>query len=228
MSKKVLSVVLAIMMIATLCVNAFAADDKALVFEGTGVKTGELHKGDKVTYTVNLKHESDDNLAALDASILYDAEVLKIALDEDEYELVTFQGTGSAIANYGVEGEIIFNAAEGTKGYRDFKKGANIIEVTFEVLKDASDAEIQFVAREFFTIDKVTITKGVTESVKVDCVVEPEKESDTDTTTDTTTDTATDNNVVAPPTGDTTSVVVMMVVLATAALAVVVARKRVA
>ena len=224
MSKKVLSVVLAIMMIATLCVNAFADEEKALVFEGTGVKTGELHKGDKVTYTVNLKHESDDNLAALDASILYDAEVLKIALDEDDYELVTFQGTGSAIANYGVEGEIIFNAAEGTKGYRDFKKGANIIEVTFEVLKDAEDANIQFVAREFFTIEKVTISKGVTESVKVDCVKADEKpvESDTDKTTDTTTD------VVAPITGDTTSVVVVMIVLATAALAVVVARKRVA
>ena len=223
MSKKVLSVVLSILMVATLCVSASA--DSAYV--GDGVKTGELHKGDTVTYTVNLKHAGDDYVAAIDASVFYDADVLEIALNEKEKPDVAYEGTGSAVPNYGIEGEIRFNAAEGVNGYDAFEDGANIIEVKFNVLKDAEDAEIKFEARELFTLEKVVVSKEIKESATVDCVKETsDEDSDKNDTTDSEKNDTTDTE--SPVTGDTTSVAVMMVVLATAALAVVIARKRVA
>ena len=235
MSKKLLSVILAIVVMASLCiVNASAANDQS-------AKTGAIHAGDKVVFTASLKYGDETHLvAAIDAEVTYDAEVLKLESVKD----VEYPVFGRATTNPNTPGTIIFNAADGVYGY-DFANGGDIVKVTFTVLKDAEAAEVKFATKELFdvTVDpanngqakdgvaKNDITTGVTAAVAVECPhvsdTDTTKASDTEKsvdTTDTATEKADDNNGDSPKTGDVATVA-MMLVFAAAAV-VLVSKKR--
>lgn len=235
MSKKLLSVILAIVVMASLCiVNASAANDQS-------AKTGAIHAGDKVVFTATLKYGDETHLvAAIDAEVTYDAEVLKLESVKD----VEYPVFGRATTNPNTPGTIIFNAADGVYGY-DFAKGGDIVKVTFTVLKDAAETEVKFATKELFdvTVDpanngqakdgvaKNDITTGVTAAVKVECPhvsdTDTTKTSDTEKpvdTTDTTTEKTDDNGNDSPKTGDVATVA-MMLVFAAAAV-VLVSKKR--
>lgn len=234
MSKKLLSVILAIVVMASLCiVNASAANDQS-------AKTGAIHAGDKVVFTASLKYGDETHLvAAIDAEVTYDADVLKLESVKD----VEYPVFGRATTNPNTPGTIIFNAADGVYGY-DFAKGGDIVKVTFTVLKDAAETEVKFATKELFdvTVDpanngqakdgvaKNDITTGVTAAVKVECPhvsdTDTAKTSDTekDTTVDTSTEKADDNGNNSPKTGDVATVA-MMLVFAAAAV-VLVSKKR--
>ena len=236
MSKKLLSVILAIVVMASLCiVNASAANDQS-------AKTGAIHAGDKVVFTATLKYGDETHLvAAIDAEVTYDAEVLKLESVKD----VEYPVFGRATTNPNTPGTIIFNAADGVYGY-DFAAGGDIVKVTFTVLKDADATEVKFATKELFdvTVDpanngqakdgvaKNDITTGVTAAVAVECPhvsdTDTAKASDTEKPVDTT-DTATEkaddnNNGGSPKTGDVATVA-MMLVFAAAAV-VLVSKKR--
>jgi hypothetical protein len=235
MSKKLLSVILAIVVMASLCiVNASAAEANAL-----STKTGELHEGDTVTYTASLKFGDDklNKLAAINATVNYDKDVLKIASVIDD---VAFPVLGdSTVANLGNAGEILFNNASGAKGFTGFKDGGVLISVKFTVVKDAADTEITFKTAELFdlTLDPSTgapdeskgkkdITTGCSAAAKVDCKVKPvdtETDKEEDKKDETDTEDKKDENK-APATGDVATVVMMLVFAA--AVVTLVSKKR--
>lgn len=233
MSKKLLSVILAIVVMASLCiVNASAAANEKVT------KTGELHEGDVVTYTASLKFGDDklNKLAAINATVNYDAEVLKIASVIDD---VAFPVLGdSTVANLGNAGEILFNNASGAKGFTGFKDGGVLISVKFTVVKDAADTEIKFATEELFdlTLDPSTgapdeeagkkdITEGVSAAAKVDCKKAPVvEETDTEEKpVESDTEDKKDEDK-APQTGDVATVVMMLVFAA--AVVALVSKKR--
>ncbi|MDD5923382.1 MAG: cohesin domain-containing protein [Clostridia bacterium] len=235
MSKKLLSVILAIITMASLCiVNASAAN-------AADASTGVLHEGDKVIYTASLKYGDDTHyVAAINATVKYDAEVLSIA----NVRSVEYPVFNSGTTNLNEAGTVLFNAADGANG-RDFSKGGALIKITFDVKKDVEDTKISFASEELFdvTIDPETlqaadgvakndITSGVTAEAKVECVnvVDSDKDTTTDkpvdTSTDTTTDTSSDkvDENKAPITGDVATVAMMLVFAA--AVVVLVSKKR--
>ena len=237
MSQKLLSVILAIVVMASLCtVNALAANEK------TARTDDIIYKDDKVVFIASLKYGDETHLvAAIDAEVTYDAEVLKLESVKD----VEYPVFGRATTNPNTPGTIIFNAADGVYGY-DFAAGGDIVKVTFTVLKDADATEVKFATKELFdvTVDpanngqakdgvaKNDITTGVTAAVAVECPhvsdTDTAKASDTEKPVDTT-DTATEkaddnNNGGSPKTGDVATVA-MMLVFAAAAV-VLVSKKR--
>lgn len=206
MSKKLLSVILAIVVMASLCiVNASAANDQSAT-------TGAIHAGDTVTFTASLKYGDDTHLvAAINATVTYDAEVLAI----ENVKKVEYPVFRSGTTNINTPGTVLFNAADGVNGF-DFANGGDLVKITFNVLKDAPSTEIKFETAELFdvTIDPVTfqaadgvaatqITSGVTANAAVACP----HVSDIDTTTDTSakpTDTDKGTDTTVAPTTDTT------------------------
>jgi hypothetical protein len=241
MSKKLLSVILAIVVMASLCiVNASASANEV------SKETGKLHAGDTVTYTASLKYGDDklDKLAAINATVTYDAEVLEIKSVLDDIVCPNFGGT--EVTNATQAGTILFNAAAGTKGFAGFKDGGALITVTFNVKADADKTAINFSTEELFNVEldaataqpkdgKTDITSGCSATVDVKCPHAPvttdsEKDSDNkpvDTASDVvTTDTTkpVDNNGGSPKTGDVATVAMMLVFAA--AVVVLVSKKR--
>lgn len=241
MSKKLLSVILAIVVMASLCiVNASASANEV------SKETGALHEGDTVVYTASLKYGDDklDKLAAINATVTYDAEVLEIKSVLDDIVCPNFGGT--EVTNATQAGTILFNAAAGTKGFAGFKDGGALITVTFNVKKAADKTAINFSTEELFNVEldaataqpkdgKKDITSGCSATVEVKCphatdtdkATDSEKPVVTDSEVATTTDTAdnTDNNGNnSPKTGDVATVAMMLVFAA--AVVVLVSKKR--
>ena len=230
MSKKILSVILAIVVMASLCmVSASAASNEV------AATAKSLHKGDTVEYSVTLKYGDDDKdlVAAINGLITYDAEVLKI---EDTRKDITSILPG-VVKNTNDAGKIKFNAAAGVDGMLGFKNGGNVMTVKFAVQKDADETTVNFNTEELFNLENVAITSGVTAAAKVTCPhnktsdsdkpsdTDSDKKTDTDKNTDKTSETESDTNEdKAPQTGDIATVV-MMLVFAAAAVAVI-AKKR--
>ena len=250
MSKKILSVLLAIVVMASLCMISASADEANVL----STKTTELHKDDTVTYTVSLKYGTDrDLVAALNALVTYDNTVLEI-----DKKASKFPVTGAPTINYKADGTIKFNAANGTAGF-NFADGGDIAVFTFKVIADAANGtEIKFNTAELFNVVLVevdgedipdeaqsnkAITTGCSAKADVTCphkaaeTTDSEKKddtkasdtevkaSDTEKKADekTTEEAKTDANT-APKTGDVATVV-MMLVFAAAAV-VVIAKKR--
>jgi len=240
MSKKLLSVILAIVVMASLCiVNASASANEV------SKETGALHEGDTVVYTASLKYGDDklDKMAAINATVTYDAEVLEIKSVLDDISCPNFGGT--EVTNATQAGTILFNAAAGTKGFGGFKDGGALITVTFNVKKAADKTAINFSTEELFNVEldaataqpkdgKKDITSGCSATVEVKCphVTDTEKATDSEkpvvtdseVATDTTKPVDNNNNNDSPKTGDVATVAMMLVFAA--AVVVLVSKKR--
>jgi hypothetical protein len=255
MSKKVLSLLLSVLMVASLCcVSLLSASADSLM--SVSKDTTAVHVGDTVTFTVNLKYGDNakqDYVAAIDASILYDEEVLKVAKKSSGREDVSYGILPSPTVNYDLAGEVKFNAANGSAGIYDYDEetdvvtsyqdGHVLVKAKFEVIKDAEVATLKLDVRELFNMEKVNLTAdALTAEVSVDCKhtsdtdTATDSEKDTDTVVDTDTvadeatdkDTATDTEKAPVQTGDTTATVAILLVLVAAAVVAVIARKRLA
>jgi hypothetical protein len=248
MSKKLLSVILAIVVMASLCiVNASASANEKVA------NTGKIHAGDTVTFTASLKYGNDetDKLAAINATVTYDTNVLEIANVLKDIKCPHFGGT--EVKNATQPGTILFNAAAGTNGFEGFMNGGELIVVTFNVKADADDTAINFSTEELFNVEldptsgtpkdgKKDITDGCSATAAVECphgttttdsevkatdsevkATDTEaKATDTAVATDTTAQPT--NNNASPKTGDVATVAMMLVFAA--AVVVLVSKKR--
>ena len=70
-------------------VSAFSQYSSQRSANNNSAETGPIHIGDTVTYTASLKYGNDktDKLAAINATVTYDADVLEIKSD---FETISF------------------------------------------------------------------------------------------------------------------------------------------
>jgi len=143
MSKKVLSVALAIAMVAVMvCVGMFAAS-----------AAEEVKAGDQVKYIFYIGEVS--NVGGLSVDSTYNSEYLKI--NGEPQHLITDDALGAC--NDLVEGQVRWNDTYATG--KDFNN-TDVFVITFDVLKDGTvdDLGLSFVCTEFFDTDALDIEGG--------------------------------------------------------------------
>lgn len=132
--KKLGSVLSAVLMTAVIMLTSvvsFSAADK-LTINGSV----EARKGDKVTYSLYIS-DVPELTEDVQLIIYYDSQILTVVDDSIKYP----QG-GSPIYNAGIDGQVLFNCANGLEGW-DFKKRTLLFEVAFTV-KQAGETDLSY------------------------------------------------------------------------------------
>ncbi|MBQ8860715.1 MAG: hypothetical protein IJ015_05225 [Ruminococcus sp.] len=148
MFKRIMSVMLAIvvlMSVAVVAASATEASDKVYI-KINETEVFEAKKGDTFTYTYALA--CDQKICSLDCATTYDATGLKVVPAVDEYG----DATGAefpnitAVYNFGVEGQVIYNysSVSGTRfPVADTVTEKNVVFAgTFEVIAESGTFEI--------------------------------------------------------------------------------------
>ena len=158
--KKVLSVLVAALMLAALCVPAFAAGEAVTL---KADKT-EAAIGDTVTITVDVT-----KLSGLEAVVKYDTAAFDLveAVSGDKMTTVCNTGVAGEVKLAGAAATVVDGAA--AKITLKYKGGEGVVSIDIQDAVDADDASIALTAASVKVTEKAEpTTEKVTEATKTD------------------------------------------------------------